>query len=636
MEYSVTDYASWWETARDPKDELEEKHRASQLMTTVQDLERTQSAVHQQNLWNARLYSNREIAAFDWGTGSAYTHNLAPVSFLGENLVLMIVDTLMSMVGKNPTKPVPTPHGASIRVKRNAALLDQWLYGEYIRLRAYEMGKDIFRDSLLYGFGVVRVDFDAQGRLIYVPLFPDNVLIDQHEAVACHGQYRHIYERECLPVDVIESTWNLPTGSLKAVKPELASSRTYADYRKVGKDHAVVVRGYRAARNGKPGRVVVSCENKILYDKPWPYEWLPHVVYRFNKPADRGFYAQSVVEQALPFQIRLNEILEVIRDAQDLMARPRIFVAEGSRVNPQDFDNLVGRIIKYTGLKPEAMNWPAVSAELYAERDHQIQSCFQQFGISQMVGQSKMPAGMRYDSSKALNAATQISDDRTADPLQRLERFYLDLAETSVRMMSAKYGKHGGEKGKGYSTVSAIGGKGPVKRIHWDEIDLDEQAYTLTMEPASVFSMSVANRIDTVEGWLRDQKITPEEYRRMVAHPDLEGEASIQAAAAKNCDHEIDRLMRGEYRAPSELQDVVQLVQRVTLAYLELDEYDDVTDEIRDNFVKYIAACQAILEKGTETPPQAAMPQQPMMPMAPAAPMGPMPMMPPQGMPIIQ
>jgi hypothetical protein len=612
----------WWEapTHKYPRGvgygdvpDLEEVNRASSLLEQLKALELRQREVHQQNLWNARLYGNREIAAFDWGTGAYYyNHSLAPVSLLAENLVMSVVDTMVSRVGKNRTKVTPVPHNGSWKLRRTIDKLDRWIHGEMTRMHAWRTGKQVFRDAAIFGYGGVRVEADEDGHLCLQRFFPDNLLVDQHEVVTTGG-IRHIYEREVLPVRTVEATYGLPYGAL-GTHP---APQMYLPYRVMGANHVILARGWRAAGPDGPGRHVVACEGKVLVDREWPYEWLPHVIYHSDEPVV-GFYWPSIVERVLPYQIRLNEVNEVIRDAQDLMARPRVLVAEGSRVNPQDVDNTVGRIIKYTGVKPEALVWPAVSAELYQERDRIVRTCFEQFGLSQMVSQGKLPAQARLDSSAALREATDISDDRLSDPTQRLEEWYLDLAETMIRVQRA----FGSPAGK---TTWSVGGKYGAETIEWKDADPGDHTYTMSLEPASLFSLTPAARRDTLEQWLAQGVVTPEEYRRQLAHPDLEGEESIQAAAAEDIDRVIDLLEDGDYESPDPVQDLVQGVQRVTLAYLRLSRYDDVPDEVKTNFVKWLSTARATLDGGTEDQASPAPSELPPVPGAapPGAPMGP-------------
>lgn len=616
----------WWEPPTDAEDELEQKKRADSLIDTVRQLEDLQREVHQQNLWNAQLYSNRELAGFDWGQGNYYRASLSPVSTLGENLVLQIVDTMVTQVGKNRPKVTPVTHDGSFKLRKQADRLDRWLYGEFVRNKVYAKTKRVFRDVCIFGVGAMLVHFENK-KLCIERVFPDEIVVDHQEAAMSAGEPRHIYRRRCLPIEQIESMYGLEEYDLK-------QATQYTDYRKPGHGYAIIVEAWRAATPDEPGRYVCACQGKILDERPWKHEWLPWVFLKYQE--SEGFYCPSAVEIALPYQIRLNEINEVIRDAQDVMSRPRLLVAEGSRINPHEIDNLVARIIKYAGIKPEAVTWPAIPVELYNERDRVVRTCFEQFGIGQLMSQAKLPSQARLDSSAALREATSLSDDRLSDLAQRFEEMFLNLGETMMRVMQSY--------GKGYETVWVTGGaKARRETIEWDEIHLDENAYTLTLEASSVFSMTPSARRDTLEEWLASGKITPEEYRRMVAHPDIENEMSLQAAAAEDIDRVIELLEDGKYEPPTEEQDLVNGIMRVTLACLRIRKYDEYEKgqlrDVEDAFIKWLSMARAITEKGTEQPPQppmsgpeaAGMPPDAMGAMGGGPPMGGPPM--PGGMP---
>ena len=600
----------WWETGVEselPEDEIE-KLRAQSLLGQARNLENVQREIHEQNLWSAQLYSNRELAAFDWGNSALYRTSLAPVSRTGENLVLMVVDTLVSQIGKNRPKARPQTRGASWKLRQQAKLLDKFLYGEFIRNRVYEKGKNVFRDACIFGFGALYVCVE-DGQLYIERVFPDELIVDQMEVVAC-GKARHYYRRRVLPCEVVASTYKLElediTDAAKKVEYDL-------DYRTIGAGHGVLVEGWQMAMNGRHGRYVVAWGDKILVDKPYKEEVPPFAFYQWQPPLS-GFYSGSAVEQALPYQIRLNEINDVIRDAQDLMGRPRILVAEGSRVNPLEIDNAVAKFIKYTGIKPEAVTWPAISSELYNERDRQVRICLEQFGISALASKVTPPAQARFDSSPAFREFNAIQDDRLADPAQRFERFYLDLAELMIRVIR-------GSKASPQTVWVSGGKRGRVEVIDWAEVDIDENAYVLQLEATSVFDSTPAAIRDELEKQLGMGLITPEEYRLQLSHPDDESELSLQASAADDIRRVIDLLESGEYESPTPIQDLVNGVQIVSLAALQLKKYDDIEPEVHLNFLNWLTEARSILAIGEETPPsmQASDMNPGLMPMDPMA-----------------
>lgn len=621
----------WWEPydrkrADQPEEEIQ-KVRANSLLSTARGLESAQREVHEQNLWAAQLYSNRELASFDWGNSALYRASLAPIQRAGENLILMVVDTLVAQIGKNKPKARPQTRGASWKLRKQAKKLDKFLYGEFIRNRVYEEGKRVFRDACIFGFGALYVAVE-DGKLCVSRVFPDELLVDQMEVVAA-GKPRHLYRRRVLPIEVVASTYRGDEDYDEVVErlKLAAKSADYIEYRSVGEGYVVVVEGWQLGMDGEPGRHVIACNDWLILDEPYNLEVPPFAFFHWQAPLS-GFYSPSAVEQCLPYQIRLNEINDVIRDAQDLMGRPRILVAEGSRVNPLEVDNLVGRFIKYTGIKPEAVVWPAIPPEIYNERDRQVRICLEQFGISNLASKAEVPQSARFDSSAAFREFNAIQDDRLADPAQRFERFYLDLAELMIRRLR--------DSGANPRTVWSVGGSkgtpGMVESISWGDIDIDESAYVLQLEATSVFDSTPSAIRDELEKQLAMGLITPEQYRLELSSPDDQAELSLQAAAAADIRRVIGLLEEGKYESPTPIQDLVNGVQMVSLAALRLSEYEDEDeqtlselDDIKFNMLNWLTEARNILEMGAENPNQ-------LQPADPAMATDPM-MAPPGGMP---
>jgi hypothetical protein len=599
----------WWESGEDcgVPEELLPKTRANSLIDCARNLETVQSEVHQQNLFCAQLYSNRELAAFDWGNGSLYRASLAPVSQTGENLILSVVDTLVAHIGKNRPKAKPQTRGASWRLRKQARLLDKFLYGEFKRLKVHALGKQVFRDSCIFGFGCLYVTM-KDDRLHIERVFPDEIIVDQMEVVAC-GKPRHIYRRRVLPVEVVASTWGLSEDEVEDLERQ-AKANDYVEYRSIGKGWVAVVEGWQLALGARAGTYMAACGDMILDESEWKDERPPFVFCHWAVPPS-GFYYAGAVEQAIPYQIRLNEINEVIRDAQDIMGRPRLLVAEGSKINPYELTNVVAKIIKYTGIKPEAVTWPAISAELYNERDRCWGQCRAQFGFNEITSSAAPPPGARYDSAEAFREFNAIQDDRLSDPAQRFEEFYLELAETMVRVVKASDSKP--------KTVWYSGGKrSRMEVIHWADIDLDEDSYVLQLEATSLYDSTPSAVRDSLEKQLAAGLITPEDYRLELAHPDDSAELTVQAAAAADIRRVIELLEDGEYEDPTSVQDLINGVKTVSLALLNLNQYedddeDDVSlEEIKRNFVNWVTAARGWMADGAE---ETAPPGQPMPPL---------------------
>lgn len=628
--YNHKQGCGWWESGDDAvlPEELVATERANSLVDCARNLENVQREVHELNLFCAQLYSNRELAAFDWGNGTLIRASLAPMTMTGENLVLSVVDTLVNHVGKNRPKAKPITRGASWKLRRRSKLLDKFLYGEFMRNRVYEHGKQVYRDACIFGFGCVYVCM-KDDKLHVERVFPDEIIVDQMEVVAC-GKPRHIYRRRVLPIEVVAEMW--PGIEVEELQ-EAAKHDEYVDYRAIGKGYIPIVEGWQL---GKEGCYMAAAPGLILAEGKYTDERPPFVFYHYDVPPS-GFYYGGAVEQAVPYQIRLNEINEVIRDAQDIMGRPRLLVAEGSRVNPMELTNAVAKIIKYTGIKPEAVTWPAISAELYNERDRCWGQCREQFGLNNMTSSAAPPPGARFDSSEAFREFDAIQDDRLSDKAQRFERFYLDLAETMVRVIKAS-----GSKPK---TVWYSGGKrSRLEVIDWSKIDLDEDCYVLQLEATSLYDSSPSAIRDSLEKQLSMGLISPEDYRLELTHPDDSAELTLSAAAAADIRRVIELLEDGKWEDPTPVQALDKGVELVSLALLNLNQYEDDEDdkdlpslaEVKLNMVNWVVAARGWMADGAEIDPQSD-PTIMGAPIDPSLPPGMPPqmgqMMPPMGMP---
>lgn len=535
----------WWQ-ADDPTGEyrsVEDRKaaRARHLISECSAVEDRQRSLHELNLWNATLYTNRRLTGFNWGWNEPTDQDMVPCNLITENLVTSIGDAMLSRAATSPTRVVPTPRGADFTTYRLVKRLDKWLQGVWRDLQVEEVALQLYLDAYISGVACGRVDWDGK-KLRLERVFFDNVIVDNREC-ANTSSPRTYRVRQVVPREAVEELYGV---SLDVEEGD----RNYSSYRMLGDGWVPVVEAWRLpGPSGKGGRHMVASCGKVLVDEPWVRDDVPLVFFHWSRTAS-GFYRSGGVEQVVPYQIRLNEINEVIRDAQDLMARPRILVHTGSNVDVNAIDNVIGKIIRYTGIKPEALNWDAVSGELYNERDRLVASCFEFFGVSQMTGQASLPEGVRLDSSAAVREFTTQADQRHLDLWQRFERLRVDIAKSMIRVMSHA----GGDVVTSWGYHRRPGGD----EIRWSEVRrLAEDDYTWSLEPASLHTMSPGARMDTLNTWIAQGYITPERAGVLSGHPDLEGVQELETASQDDIKRVAELLENGEYEAPDPTQNLV-------------------------------------------------------------------------------
>lgn len=605
------------------EDELA-RQRAQNLIDETAGIENRQHSLHQLNLWNATLYSNRQLTGFSWGWQATHDQDLTPCNLITENLVLSIGDAMLSRAASSPTRVKPVPRGASWGTYRLVKKLDRWLSGMWRDLGIEELLLQVFLDAYISGTGTLRLAYDPhKKKLCAERVFFDNVIVDNNEC-ANTARPRTERVRQVVPAVAVEERYGI-----KFTDEERAQK--YTDFRELGAGWVPLVEGWRMpGADGSPGRHMVASCGRILVDEPWTRDTSDLVHFHWARRTT-GFYRGGGVELVVPYQVRLNEINEVIRDAQDLMARPRILVHAGSNIDVNSITNEVGRIVRYTGIAPTALTWDAVSGELYNERDRQVKSCFEFFGMSQMTAQSQLPSGVRLDSSAAVREFRVQEDQRFLDLWRRFEQSRIDVASTAISVMANVKGDH--------ETTWRAGGKWIVDSIKWSDVrELQKDDYTWSLEAVSIVDQAPGARTDTLAAWVAQGYIDPQTAGAMSGIQDLEMLQDMETAPQDDIKRVLEGLEDGKYEPPDPTQALVYGITQVNNNIARVRSYDDVPDRVMEVHLKWLRQALALTQQAIEQPappPQVeplAPPVGAMSPMMAATGPDALPMAPPPGL----
>lgn len=627
----------WWTPPAKTKDEDYDRARAHSLVRSCMDLERAQADVHMLNLYYGQMYDNRQLSLFEWGTSNFVRASLRPLSTANENHAAVCVDMMVAQIGKNRPKATPICRGAHFKRKRAAKKLDKFLWGTTVNVNHFAKAKNAFKCGLIYGFGGMRFCYE-DGGIEEEAIFPDDIIVDQRE-VAATGHYSHLFHRRVLPVERVAEMFDLNVDDLLK-DSQLVTGSEAAGYRNIGKGWVLLVEGWLKANDGGEGRYVAATNGRLLKDEAWTEEWVPFVFYHYNEPiSGRSFYQPPLLENLLPYQIRYNELSDIIRQAQDL-SRAIALIPKGSGIDPNVLYAKQLRVLQYNiGFAPTFEILPTVARELYDERVRIKQEMRGAVGLGEYSNAS-LPSGNRLDSSKAVREANAIQDDRLVDPAQRYEEFHLNCYKMMMKVM----GKYAPKDASGKPKTVLWHGGGKMQyseSIDWSELDLSDEKgdyYTLQIEPSSAFSMMPSAMLDTLEDQLSRGLITPDDYKNALATPDTEAQLNVSTASARNIEVTVDRLLDGKYVPPKPEQDLVTAVQRVTISFLSLDtdyDIDTVPVEIYSIHRDWIAAAQAILDQAANANSNGQIAPNPMAPMD-ATDLGPQAMLPnPLGSPMM-
>jgi hypothetical protein len=576
----------WW----DPDPELydDERLRANALIEETRTIEQRQYSWHELGLWNATLYTNRELVGFRWGEIQA-ERELWPTNLRTENLIESIGEAMLSKASSSPLKPTPTPHGKSYKVERAVRLLDQFLFGVWQQTEAEDASVQMFRDAFISGLGCVRVSFDSSKKLLAVdPVFFDNVVVDNREC-ANRQQPRTVRIRTVLPVAAVEAKYGVT----------LYDTDKYAvELRTVGDGWIPMVEAYRRPdAKGKGGRHTVACGGRLLVDEPWKHEWIPLVFFHWTDRTS-GFFCKGGVEQLVPYQVRQNQLNDDIEASQDIACRARMMLHANSMIDFSQWDNEAGRFLLYSGSKPEPMQWPTNLAELYQERERNKAAAFSHMGMSEMFAQADLPQQVRLDSSAGVREFRNMEDGRHLRLWTNFEAARKRLAKTILYVLSTSSGADA------FSAVYHPGGsRVSAKTIPFEAVKtLTEDDYSWTMEATPLSSMAPAARRELVRDWSSRQLIDTDEARRMEGNPNLERLEDLEMASIDDVLRHLSILEDGDYEPPTELTNLTYGIKKVTQNYHRLKDYEDVKPAVLENHIRWIVKAVSIQQAAVQPP----------------------------------
>jgi hypothetical protein len=273
----------WWEADReyDPYDDSEAVHRL--LFPHVQALEEDQADIHLQNLLNAKLYSNRELMAFEWN--SSIATNFRPLTANLENLIQSGVDTLHSRLATNRPRAKVVTRGADFDVYRKGRLLDRFIWGEFQAHKIWSVAERCWiYDPMIYGTGFMKIDIDeATDKVFLERVHPDEIIVDQRECVS-NDMPMCLIQRK-----LVSRFWLLQTfargKNAETIREKILEAQPkewrYSSYRSPAEDQVVLVQAWKRPTypGAGDGRVVLCIENYCFYDREYdrdvfPFVWL--------------------------------------------------------------------------------------------------------------------------------------------------------------------------------------------------------------------------------------------------------------------------------------------------------------------------------------------------------------------------
>jgi hypothetical protein len=361
----------------------------------------------------------------------------------------------------------------------------------------------------------------------------------------------------------------------------------------------MVVEGWRlkSGKDAKDGRHTLACTSGIIFDEQFDKDSFPFVFLHYS-PRLLGFWAQGMAEQLMGTQIEINSILHTISKSIKLVGVPRIFVESGSKVGKAMFNNEVGSIIPFTGVKPSYEVAPCVPEELYAQLQRLIEYGYKQCGVSEMQATSQKPAGL--NSGEAIRSYDDISTDRSASLSKRYDNAFIDLAYLVIDLA-----KDIAEETGEYQTVYPS--KNGTKQIDLPGMDLLQDPFVIQCFNMSSLPKDPSGRMQKVTEMVQSGMITLKEGRRLLDYPDLDQVEKLANASEERIFQILDKIVEdGEYTPPDPFMDL-QLANELVVQYYNLYVAAKLEEERAEMLRNFHTQIQDLVAAATP-PPMPAMP----------------------------
>jgi len=572
---------------------------AALMLTSAAFLKESQGYRYRQAAVYARLYGNQSLYSFAGSNMSKMDQTTGlPQERPTFNLIQSATDTLVSRISQSRPSPVFLTDGGDYKQRTLAKKLNHFIGGEFYNTKAYELGAIALRDALVEGTGVIHTFETPDARVGMERVLLTELLVDPNESM--YGEPRQIYRIKLIDRDVLYA--NFPKFKDKIEMATKAYPDNSVDSSKTVADLVMVVEGWhlRSGKNATDGRHTLACSAGYLIDEPYTKDRFPFTFLHYS-PRLLGFWSQGLAEQLMGTQLELNSILFTISRAIKLVGVPRIFVEDGSKVTSAHFNNEIGSIIKYRGIKPMFETPQSNAQELYAERDKLIQYGYQQCGVSALQASSQKPQGL--DSGEAIRTYDDISTDRFASLSRRYDNLFIDLAYQTIDIA-----RDIAERDGSYSTVYP--NKNRITEVNLRAADLIEDKFIIQCFTQSSLPKDPAGRLAKVTEMIQAGMITLQEGRRLLDYPDLEQVEKLANAGEERIFQILDEIVDdGKYTPPDPFMDLNLATELVT-KYINLYSQAKLEERKAQMLRDFFSQIQAIKQAATPPP----MPGQPGVP----------------------
>lgn len=536
-----------------------------------------------------RLYGNVQLlGASGLSISKVATTQTATKERVTYNVVQSVIDTITAKLAKNKPKSSFITSGGDWKLQRKAKKLEKFCDGVRYENTGHEMGVAAFRDSGVYGDGLIYV-FNQHGRVRWERALAAELFVDPIDAF--YGNPRSLYRVKNLDREVLIE---LCPDKKDAIERAPAAKVDLTGMYQQTSDQVTVYEAWHlpSGPGAKDGLRVMGIETEELDSEEYVRPYFPFGKLPWTSRL-KGYWSQGIPEQLASIQLELNKVSWVIQRSMHLAGTFKIWIKNGSKVPKEHLNNDFGAIINGDEM-PQYILPPIVQPELVARRESLKQEAFEQVGVSMLSAAAKKPEGL--DSGKALREYNDIESDRFMTIGQAYEQFFLVLDRLSIDVAQDIY------KSKGALSVK-VPGKKFLETIDWADVDLTDDEYLMKAYAVSSLPDEPSARLQTVTEYMQAGIYSLREGKRMLDTLDTDQGDSLQDSQ-ENWIHEVlEKIIEDNDYSPPEPDMDLSLAKELTLQYIAQAHTNGLEEDKISNLRLFNTQIDALVTKAMPPPP---------------------------------
>lgn len=526
---------------------------AQHLVSTVNEIDKRDSARRTRNLKNLRLYSSRALAGL--GATEYTVTDSTKDNRLALNVVKACCDTAQAIISTSRPRAQYLTSGGNWEKQRKAKNLTKFTDGQFYQGKVYKQSPLVFLDTLITGTGVFKV-FDIDARIKAERVFSDELLVDPVDAR--YGNPRSLYQTKEVDRAILRARY--PKKSV-IIDDSSQIRDTYYGAVPIADPVGVVEAWHLPAGDKDPGRHVICTSEGTLVDEDWLDPTFPFAFYRWSDPVI-GFWGGSLVEELRGIQIEINYLLQRIQKNLTLSSI-KIFTEKAAQINKAKLGrNVDYDIIEYMGKPPIVQVIEAVSPAMANQIENLYIKAFEITGISQLNATSRKPSGL--DSGRAMREYSDITSQRFQRKSIAWQDYHLDIAEQMIRRA-----RDIESRGEGSYSVKVKAGNA-LEELRFSDVNLDETDYIMQVFPVSFLPKTPEGKLQTVQELVQAFPQMQDQALELLDFPDLESATNTFTAPKKIMEKVVYYILEhDEYIGPEPFFDLAFGVKYMTMRYLQ-------------------------------------------------------------------